>query len=287
VNPLLAIQYRIADALVLKALRERVTGGELLYFISGGAPLPVETGKFMMSAGLQVIEGYGLTETSPVISFNPPGRVKLGTVGTPIDGVEIGIAPDGEILSRGAHIMLGYFHMEEATAQAINADGWFHTGDIGLLDEDGYLKITDRKKDIIVLANGKNVAPQPIEAKLKASPYIDNVVLFGDRQPNVVALIVPNLEHLRSWAKERKIEGKDLATLTASKEVQKFYKTEIERLSAELADFERVRRFTLLTRDFSQDRDELTPTLKIKRRVVAEHFASDIQSMYGSSRGEG
>ena len=287
VNPLLAIQYMIADALVLKALRERVTGGELLYFISGGAPLPVETGKFMMSAGLQVIEGYGLTETSPVISFNPPRRVKLGTVGMPIDGVEIGIAPDGEILSRGAHIMQGYFHMEEATAQAINADGWFHTGDIGLLDEDGYLKITDRKKDIIVLANGKNVAPQPIEAKLKASPYIDSVVLFGDRQPNIVALIVPNLEHLRSWAKERKIEGKDLATLTASKEVQKFYKAEIERLSAELADFERVRRFTLLTRDFSQERDEVTPTLKIKRRVVAEHFATDIQSMYGSSRGEG
>lgn len=285
-GPILALQYRIADALVLKAIREKVSGGRILYFISGGAPLPLETGRFMISAGFAVIEGYGLTETSPVISFNPPGRIRPGTVGTPIAGVEIRVADDGEILSRGAHIMQGYFHQPEATAQAITPDGWFHTGDIGLLDEAGYLKITDRKKDIIVLANGKNVAPQPIEARLKASPYIENVVLFGDRQPNIVALIVPNLDHLRAWARERKLEERDLASLSRSKEVQKFYKAEIDRLSADLADFERVRRFTLLARDFSQDQDEITPTLKIKRRVVAEHFAGEIQAMYGASRAE-
>jgi long-chain acyl-CoA synthetase len=280
------ILYPLADSKVLAPLRERVTGGKLRFFISGGAPLPVETAKFLTSLGLQVIEGYGLTETSPVICANLPSKTKLGTVGPPIPGVEVRIAEDGEVLSRGPHIMHGYYNNPEATTSAIDAEGWFHTGDVGELDEDGFLKITDRKKDILVLANGKKVAPQPIEAKLKASPYIANAVLFGDKQPQVVALVVPEMDHLKSWAREQKIETEELQELVGDARVKKLYRDEIERLTRDLADFEKIRRFTLLAQDFTQDRDEMTPTLKIKRRVVAEHYAGDIQKMYGG-RSEG
>lgn len=274
------MQYSVADSQVLAPLRERVTGGRLRAFISGGAPLPIETAKFLTSLGLRIMEGYGLTETSPVICVNLPEKTKLGTVGPPIPGVEVRIADDGEILSRGPHIMLGYYNLPEETASAIDADGWFHTGDIGLLDEDSYLKITDRKKDIIVLANGKKVAPQPIEAKLKASSYIAQTVLFGDRQPQIVALIVPEFEHLKGWAREQNLttEAEQLVGLAP---VKKLFREEIERLSGDLADFERVRRFTLLAHDFSMERGELTPTLKIKRKAVAENFAAEIAAMYG------
>jgi len=274
-------KYALADSQVLSQMRERVTGGRLRCFISGGAPLPIETAKFLTSIGLNIVEGYGLTETAPVICANPPSRIKLGTVGPPITGVEVGIAEDGEILSRGPHIMKGYYNQPEETAKAITPDGWFATGDIGVLDEDGYLKITDRKKDIIVLANGKNVAPQPIEAKLKASPYVAQVVLFGDREPQIVALVVPDFDHLKSWAREQAIETGDSDELVKRPEVKKLYREEFARLSKDLADFEQVRRFTILTRDFSADRGELTPTMKIKRKVVKENYAGDIQAMYG------
>lgn len=282
----LSTKYAMADRLVLGPLREKVTGGRLRFFISGGAPLPVRTAQFLTSLGLHILEGYGLTETSPVICVNLPSRTKLGTVGPPITGVEVMIAPDGEILSRGPHIMKGYYKMPEETAGSIDADGWFHTGDIGVLDEEGYLKITDRKKDIIVLANGKNVAPQPIEAKIKGSSYVANVVLFGDRQTQVVALVVPDMDHLKAWARNQGIDTEDVEKLLAAPQVKKLFREEIDRNTQEFADFEKVRRFTLLPRDFSQDRDELTPTLKIKRRVVAQNCAAEIQSMYGG-RGEG
>lgn len=281
---LTSLQYALANKLVLAPLREKVTGGQLRFFISGGAPLPVETAEFLTGIGLHILEGYGLTETSPVICVNRPEKTKIGTVGPPIPGVEVKIAPDGEILSRGRHIMKGYFNKPEETAKSIDPDGWFHTGDIGLLDEDGYLKITDRKKDIIVLANGKNVAPQPIEARLKASSYIAQAVLFGDREPQVVALIVPEFEHLRRWAKENGIDKREPEELVALPQVKKLFREELERHTADCADFEKVRRFTLLTRDFSQDRDEITPTLKIKRRIVAKNYAGEIQSMYGGSK---
>lgn len=275
------LQYRLADRLVLEAMRSRVTGGRMRFFVSGGAPLPFETAKFLTSIGLRLLEGYGLTETSPVIAVNLPQRTKLGMVGPAVTGVEIRIAADGEILSRGPHIMLGYYNRPEETAQAIDADGWFHTGDIGVLDEEGYLRITDRKKDILVLANGKNVAPQPIEAKLKASTYIANAVLFGDRQPQVVALIVPDFDHLKQWARQKGIEEREPEALVKSAEVKKLIKAEIERNTKDLADFEKVRRFAMLARDFTMERGELTPTMKIKRRVVAESCKAEIQSMYG------
>jgi len=285
--PLLAaLLYPLADRLVLSKIREKVTGGKLRYFISGGAPLPVGTAKFLTSLGLRILEGYGLTETSPVICLNPPGKARIGTVGPPVQGVEVRIAADGEILSRGPHIMQGYFNLPEETAKSIDPEGWFHTGDIGVLDPDNYLRITDRKKDILVLANGKNVAPQPIEAKLKASPLIANAVLFGDRQPQVVALIVPDWDHLKQWAREQKIEEREPEELVKLPAVTKLFRAEIESNTRDLADFEKVRRFTLVSRDFSADRGELTPTLKIKRKVVAENYAEQIQSMYGG-RGEG
>jgi long-chain acyl-CoA synthetase len=283
---LTAIQYRIADKLVLQPLREKVTGGKLRFFISGGAPLPVKTAEFITSTGLHVLEGYGLTETSPVICVNLPEKTKIGTVGPPIPGVEVHIAEDGEILSRGPHIMRGYFNKPSETEKAINPEGWFHTGDIGVIDADGYLKITDRKKDIIVLANGKNVAPQPIEAKVKASQYIASVVLFGDRQPQIVALIVPDMEHLKQWARKQSLDTKDIEALLKNPAVKKFFRDEVEANTKDLADFEKIRRFTLLPRDFSQERGEMTPTLKIKRQVVAKNYQAEVQSMYGG-RGEG
>lgn len=278
---LTSLQYRLADRLVLQPLRARVTGDRLRFFISGGAPLPIKTAEFMTSVGLHILEGYGLTETSPVICVNRPEKTKLGTVGPPIPGVEVKIASDGEILSRGPHIMRGYFNKPDETAQAIDAEGWFHTGDIGVLDEEGYLKITDRKKDIIVLANGKNVAPQPIEAKVKASPLVANVVLFGDREPQIVALIVPDVDHLKQWARKQNLDTKDIPALLSTTQVKKLYRAEVDAMTKDLADFEKIRRVTLLPRDFSQETGELTPTLKIKRQVVAKNYEAEIRAMYG------
>jgi long-chain acyl-CoA synthetase len=189
------------------------------------------------------------------------------------------IAEDGEILSRGPHIMEGYHNKPEETRQVIDADGWFHTGDIGRLDEAGRLSITDRKKDIIVLANGKNVAPQPIEAAIKASPYIGEIVLIGDRQNIVTALVVPAFEAVKKWSREHNLGVTEPAELVQHPEVRKLIKTEIDRHSTAFADFERVRRFTLLDREFSMENGEVTPTLKLKRRVIAEHYAAEIAGM--------
>jgi long-chain acyl-CoA synthetase len=280
VGPLLALQHALADHLVMNKIRQ-TTGGRMRYFVSGGAPLMRETAEYFAALGLTILEGYGLTETSPVITFNPPDAIRFGTVGPPIDGVEVKIAPDGEILCRGHNVMLGYHEKPEATREAIDPEGWFHTGDIGKLDEEGYLSITDRKKEILVLSNGKNVAPAPIEARLKSSPLIAQAVLLGDRQNVVSALIVPDFERLRTWAKEAGISAADNAALIAEPAVRRQIKSEVDRLSRELADFERVKRFVLLERDFSIDTGELTPTLKLKRRVIAEKYADAIRGMGG------
>jgi long-chain acyl-CoA synthetase len=278
-GPLTSLEYRLANQLVLSKLRERVVGNRLRYFISGGAPLAVDTQRFFHAVGWTMLQGYGLTETSPVITLNRPNRVKYGSVGPPIPAVEVQIAADGEILSRGPHIMRGYYNLPEESAQAIDAEGWFHTGDIGLLDDDGYLRITDRKKDIIVLANGKNVAPQPIEAKLLASPFIATPALFGDQQAVVVALIVPNFARLEAWSKERGIATDSRRALLDHPDVRKLYKAEIDAHTRELADFEKIRRFALLEEEFSQDGGELTPTLKVKRRVVADKYAGTLAKL--------
>lgn len=272
---MLSLQRSTADKLVFSHLREEF-GGNFRLLVSGGAALNPETALFWRAVGMNLVEGYGLTETSPVISVNPGSKVRIGTVGTVIPHGEVKIAPDGEICYRGPNVMKGYWENEQATRDMIDSDGWLHTGDIGQLDE-GYLKITDRKKDIIVLANGKNVSPLPIESALKASPFISEVVLIGDKQNVVTALVIPNKDRLR----EAGFSEPDDDALLALPEVKKKIKAEIDAHSTALADFEKVRKFTLLNTAFTIDSGELTPTLKVKRKVVVKKFAKEISEMRG------
>lgn len=271
------LQHGLLDKLVATKIRERV-GGRLRYFVSGGAALPKEVAEFFHAFGILIIEGYGLTETSPVLTVNPPNAPRFGSVGKPIRGVEIRIAEDGEILARGPNIMLGYYNKPEATAAAIDPDGWFHTGDVGRMDSDGYLYITDRKKDIIVLANGKNVAPQPIENLLKQSELVQEAVVYGDGMSAPVVLIVPNMDSLRAFAKQHGIDAEGDALLNHDA-IQKRYRQELERVNRELADFQRLKGFRFISQPFSIETGELTPTLKVKRRVVAEKYAHLLQEM--------
>lgn len=273
------VKFRLLDTLVLKKIRAAL-GGRLRFSISGGAPLPVHVGEFFHAIGILLLEGYGLTETSPVIAVNTTRKPKLGTVGPPIPGVEVRIAADGEILTRGRHVMQGYWKKLEATREAIDEDGWFHTGDVGELDEEGFLRITDRKKDILVTAGGKNIAPQPIENQLKTSAFVENAVLFGDRKPYVVALIVPNFEELTSWAQAQGLATDDPAKLTVHPEVVKLYQGIVDQVNGNLARFETIKKFQILSEPFTMDGGELTPTLKVKRRVILQRFGHLIEAMY-------
>ena len=278
-SPILQLQQNIADKLVFAKLKA-ATGGRLRFFVSGGAALPQAIAEFFHAAGILILEGYGLTETSPVISLNHPTAWKFGTVGQQVSGVEVHIAEDGEILTRGPHVMKGYFNNAAATAEVIDGEGWFHTGDIGLIDEDGFVKITDRKKNIIVLSNGKNVAPQPIESELVQSPFIDQIMLVGNERKNLAALIVPNFEALKAWAAENNVATDDLGTLCGTREVQQLIQGEIRSRLTDFSDFEQVRRFKLLEKEFSQEADEMTPTLKLKRNVITERYGDAIEEMY-------
>jgi long-chain acyl-CoA synthetase len=271
-----ALEARLADRIVGAAVRQRM-GGRLRFCISGGAPLATEIMEFFFAIGITVLEGYGLTETSPVICLNRPGHERPGSVGLPIPGVEVRIGAEGEILTRGRHVMKGYFKNEEATRAAVR-DGWFHTGDVGHLEADGALTITDRLKDLLVTAGGKKVAPQPLELKLKASPWIAEAVLLGDRRPYVVCLIVPDFAALEAEAAARgwAFAGRD--ELIHRPEVRALYAAEIERLNADLAQFERVKKFDLLP----QETGELTPSLKVKRRVISQKYSDTIERLYAS-----
>ncbi|HVX38640.1 MAG TPA: long-chain fatty acid--CoA ligase [Gemmatimonadaceae bacterium] len=282
---LLTMQYGIAQKLVFSKLKER-TGGRLRYFVSGGAPLAPEINKFFYAAGLVILEGYGLTETSPVIAVNTPDHFQIGTVGRPVAGVEIGIAADGEILTRGPHVMRGYFNKPAATADSIDPDGWFHTGDIGEL-RDGYLAITDRKKDLIVTAGGKNIAPQPIENKIKTNKYVSQAVMIGDKRKFPVALVVPNWESLEKWAKLRNILWTDRAQLLQMPTIRAKMEKEVMAEVAGLARFEMPKKIALLEHDFTVESGELTPTLKVKRRVVDARYKSMIDALYESAEREG
>src|SRR5687768_3128204 len=261
---LLGIQYRIAQRLVFSKLRARM-GGRLRVFVSGGAPLAPEINRFFYSAGLMILEGYGLTETSPVIAVNSPEHFRIGTVGKPVAGTEVRIAADGEILARGPGIMKGYYNNPEATAEAIDAEGWFHTGDIGEL-RDGFLAITDRKKDLIVTAGGKKVAPQPIENSVKTNKYVSQAVMIGDKRKHPVMLIVPNFDQLEKWAHRAGILVADRAQLLAFPAVKAKVEREVTSALSGLARFEMPKKIALLEHDFSIERGELTPTLKVKRR---------------------
>ncbi len=283
-GPILGAQYAIAKRLVFSKLRERV-GGRLRYFVSGGAPLAPEINKFFYAAGLVILEGYGLTETSPVIAVNTPIRYRIGTVGPPMSGVEVKIAPDGEILVRGPNVMKGYFNKPDATREAIDQDGWFHTGDIGVL-EDGFLRITDRKKDIIVTAGGKNIAPQPIENHVKMNKFVSQAVMIGDQRKFPIVLVVPNFEQLEKWAKVEHLRYADHAQLLAQPMVQAKMEKEVLGKLSDLASFETPKHVVLLDRDFSVDTGELTPTLKVRRRVIDKTYKAAIDRVYAEHEGE-
>ena len=277
----LAFKKKIADRLVFSKLQAR-TGGRIRFFVSGAAPLSADIAKFFYSAGLPVIEGYGLTESSPVLTLNPLDRIKLGTVGRAIPGVELKIASDGEILARGPNIMQGYYKLPEATKEMLDADGWLHTGDIGELDSDGYLKITDRKKELLKTAGGKYIAPQPIEGMIKRNKFVANAVLYGDRRKYPIVLVVPNFDNLERWAKERNLSYHSKAELIQLADVQAKVEREVMSMLKELAKFETPKKVLLLENDFTIESGELTPTLKVKRRVVEKRYKDQIDAAYAA-----
>ena len=275
---LLKLKHAIADRLVFSKLRAKL-GGRLRFFISGGAPLDKELANFFFSVGVMILEGYGLTETSPVITVNRAHSFKLGTVGQALRHVEVKIADDGEILTRGPSVMLGYYKREAETREVI-ADGWFYTGDIGSLDEDGFLKITDRKKDLIVTASGKNVAPQKIEGMLKTNPYFVSVVAIGDNRPFVSALVVPNAEKLKAQADSMGLKSGSYKELLCSAPLKEFLLAQIHASTRDLASFEQIKRIQLLENDFTIAAGELTPKMSVRRRFVEAKYKDLIDQIY-------
>ncbi len=272
----------LAHKLVFSKIIEK-TGGHVRFFVSGGAPLSRDIAEFFYALGLMILEGYGLTETSPVISVNTFEDLRFGSVGKPIPGVEVEIAADGEILARGPNIMKGYYKKEAETKEAFEG-GWFHTGDIGRIDEDGFLVITDRKKDIIVTAGGKNIAPQPIENTLKTNPYISNAVVIGDKRRFVSALIVPNFDKLEEYARFNGIPFVDRSELVKNEKTANFIKAEVDRATPNLASFEKIKKIALLDRDFEIEKGEITPTLKVKRNIIEKKYQDLINALYEEDR---
>ena len=276
----LGLKYKIADKLVLNKFRAAL-GGKVRACSSGGSALSKEVGSFFCGIGISIIEGYGLTETSPVMTMGHPDFFKFGTVGKPISGVEVKIQPDGEIVCRGHNVMMGYYKNEEATNEAI-IDGWFHSGDIGEFDEDGLLRITDRKKSLIVTSGGKNVAPQPMEVSLTSNKYIEQCNIVGDDRNFISALIVPNKENLLAWAEEKGLSGLDYNALCAHELAYDLFDAIVKDTMTNFSRYESVRKFTLIADEWTVDRGELTPKMSIKRKVVVEKHKAEIDAMYNS-----
>lgn len=276
----LSLKHALADKLVFQKIREK-TGGRLKFFISGGAALSRDLGEFFEAAGIIILEGYGLTESSPVISANKLDDYKFGSVGKPFSGVEVKIASDGEILARGPNIMQGYYKNKKETDETI-IDGWLHTGDIGVFDAEGFLVITDRKKHLFKTSAGKYIAPTPIESMFLASKYIDQFVLIGDRRMFLTALIVPDFEAIKEYADSHNIAYKKVEELTKDEEIYKLLENEMDHFQKKLANYERVRKFALLDQPFSIESGEITPKLSVKRKFVEERYKNIIDTMYQS-----
>ncbi len=281
-KPYGSLMHSLAEKLVLSKVREGL-GGRIRLCVSGGAPLPIFVAEFLQSIGVWVLEGYGLTETSPVIAVNgaTPNMTKLGTVGKAIDNVEVKIAEDGELCAKGPSIMKSYWNLPEKTAEVFDEDGFFLTGDIAEIDDEGFIHITDRKKDIIVNAGGKNIAPQPIENQIKRSIFVDNVVLIGDKKPFVIALISPNEEELLPWAKSEGIEGSTVHELANHPRIVTLYEKVINETNEGLARYEQIKKFVVLPLMLSIESGHLTPTMKVKRRIVEKDHQDLIDGMYG------
>jgi long-chain acyl-CoA synthetase len=278
----LALQHFVFERLVYRKVRGAL-GSRFRFAVSGGAPLARELAEFFWAVGVEVYEGYGLTETSPVIAVNCPSAWRLGTVGKILPGVECRIAGDGEILTRGPHVMKGYFNKPKETADAIDADGWFHTGDIGHLDEDGYLAITDRKKEILVNSNGKNIAPAPIESFLKGQDFVSLPVIIGDKRKFLSCLIVPNFDKLEAWAQSNGFSGRAMEDLVREPRVLALFQAAIDRWNEGRSPEQLVHRFAVLPRDLTIESGELTPTLKVKRRIIDQRYKHVIDAMYDSA----
>jgi long-chain acyl-CoA synthetase len=274
----LAIQHRIADRLVYSKVKEKL-GGRLRTAISGGAPLSLEIAEFFHSIDILLVEGYGLTECTTAASTNTHNAFRFGTVGKPLPGFEVKLADDGELLVRSETVFGGYYKDPEATAEVLGPDGWLKTGDIAEIDDDGYITITDRKKDIIVTAGGKNIAPQNLENDLKTSKYVSQALVIGDRKPYIGALITLDAEEIGKWARERGIAG-GVEELAGDERVRGLIQGVVDEVNAERSRYEQVKRFTILPRDFTMDDGELTPTLKLKRRVVHSHFEGELEELY-------
>jgi long-chain acyl-CoA synthetase len=279
-SPWLAIQMKLADRLVFHKIKAR-TGGRVRYFVSGGAPLSREVGEFFYAMGMLILEGYGLTETAPLLSINRPSEFKFGTVGRPVAETQIRIDPaTGEVLARGPQVMVGYHNQPEETARVIEPDGWFHTGDIGELDEIGRIKITDRLKNIIVLANGKNVAPAPMEIAILTSKYIAQAIILGDQQPYTGALIAPDFDELGTWAAANGLAEMPPEQLVTERTVQKMIEREVRDKLDGFAVYERPRRVALLPRLLTEEEGELTPSLKVKLRVVKDKWNDRVAYLF-------
>jgi long-chain acyl-CoA synthetase len=273
----LNLKYALADRLIFSKIRAKF-GGNMKLFCCGGAPLDKSINEFFWVIGIPIFEGYGLTETSPALSFNNFEHIRFGTVGVALKQTEFKIAEDGEILVKGPQVMLGYYHDPAATAEAIQ-DGWFKTGDIGHI-EDGFLSITDRKKELIITAGGKNIAPQPIENELKMDKYVASAYVYGDRKPYLTALIVPNIERLLEFAKEKHIHYYELDDLVMHEPVQKLFEQRLADINSRLAPYETIKKFVLLVHDFSIEGGELTPTLKLRRKIIYEKYKHRIEDLY-------
>jgi long-chain acyl-CoA synthetase len=274
----LLAQYRVADKLVYSKVKARL-GGRLRLAISGGAPLSQEIAEFFHAIDILLVEGYGLTECTTAASTNTHEAYRFGTVGRPLPGTQVKLAEDGELLIKSETVFQGYYKDPEATAEVLGADGWLRSGDIAEIDEDGFIVITDRKKDIIVTAGGKNVAPQNLENDLKASKYVSQAMVVGDRRPYIAALITLDPDELPKWAAEQGLNG-DLATFAQNEQVHELIQAVVDGVNADRSRYEQIKRFAILPRDFTMEDDELTPTLKLKRRVVSEHFPGELDGLY-------